>query len=99
MLVWAYLLICFTESLESSSIQAAKDVKAADLNEQVVAKLRMQSKSVNQHTHWENVITNVVLSHASMNIGKIFAWNKNIGFVTIIKININVKESAFLKLL
>ncbi|GAA6066743.1 angiomotin-like protein 2b, partial [Tachysurus ichikawai] len=31
------------ESLESSSIQAAKDVKTADYNEQVIAKLRMQS--------------------------------------------------------
>ncbi|XP_060744396.1 angiomotin-like protein 2b [Tachysurus vachellii] len=32
------------ESLESSSIQAEKDVKTADYNEQVIAKLRMQSE-------------------------------------------------------
>ncbi|MCI4386184.1 hypothetical protein PGIGA_G00059440 [Pangasianodon gigas] len=32
------------DSLESSSIQAAKDVKAADHNEQVIAKLRMQNE-------------------------------------------------------
>lgn len=32
------------DSLESSSIQAAKDVKAADHNEQVIANLRMQNE-------------------------------------------------------
>ncbi|KAF4086382.1 hypothetical protein AMELA_G00105070 [Ameiurus melas] len=32
------------DSLESSSIQAAKDVKAADRNEQVIANLRMQNE-------------------------------------------------------
>lgn len=47
MLMYLFILLvfCFTDSLESSSVQAVKDVKAAEHNEQLITKLRMQSES------------------------------------------------------
>lgn len=47
MLMYLFILLvfCFTDSLESSSIQAVKDVKAAEHNEQLITKLRTQSES------------------------------------------------------
>lgn len=56
------MFVCFTDSLESSSIQAAKDVKAADHNEQVIANLRMQSEFIS------GVIDSVMFETSVVNI-------------------------------